>query len=282
MSALSRVVLPLTLAAACASGCGGGAASQSGGASGAHPGVETAPELTFRPDTRASYGFRREMVRTRRGERNVTTLEGELRASEADGGWQLALSVARARHTQSDYPIQDFPAETGAPPISIVARVDARGARLGESVSDDLRLALGSEIVQALVLAPIGTSGLALPPRDGLTSAMLGLPPDSVIPSEVAVRCVAQTVDGVSAWTRLRCEAPLDRELEASPEARAQGIRSFLRGSVVIEASVERASGLARRSEVHLAFDVISTLGAYEEHDAVELVLRTEVDPRVR
>lgn len=198
----------------------------------------------------------REMARTRRGSSDVVVIEAEV----GEGG---AMRLVRAVHEQGGQAVRALPPEARA---HLSQRVDPESGAVVVAMDAELGFALGAELTTAVTLAPFGATGLA---RDGEgeTTLALGVPPDSVIPRLVRVGCVRARPE------LLRCEGRLDRPIEADPAAATQGVRAELEGVVTLEVTRDEV-GL-ERCELTLRLDVITRLGALEEHDANEVRLRT-------
>lgn len=253
--------------------------------SGAPPGVadrEAEPAGAFAPREGETLRFRREVLRTRRSQRSETVIAGTWHAARAEIGWELELAIESARYAQRGEAIDEHPPD--APPITITQHVDARAVAIDPlAIPDGARQALGSEITRALALAPIGTTGLALPrsiaPGDRLeTFASLGVPLDAPIAPRIPMRCVARASD-VEARVELACSGSLDRDVELSPELAARGMRAFVRGSLSIRAVLDRETGVALRCEHHIRQDVVEQLGTYEEHESADVTVRTRLEP---
>ncbi|MBX7196612.1 MAG: hypothetical protein K1X94_31455 [Sandaracinaceae bacterium] len=256
------------LGAACVPlvGCGAATSSAASAASAGAVARET-----------ATYTFVRDASRTRRGERNVSHLEGTVVIEvpeHADG--ERAISVERARYTQSDYVVREIDPAAGASPVELTQGTDEAGG--SARLSDDARLALGGELADALEIVPVGSCGLSRVDDDAPT-AVIGFPRDSGVPREWPARCARSS--GLAAGTvHLACEVPLDRALSVSAEARADGVSAELRGRMHLEAELDVASGLCLRAEHHLEIDVVEHLGAYEEHEGAVLDVQTTLTRR--
>jgi hypothetical protein len=258
--------------------CVGTSACGAAGPSVAHSGVSNAAvgsagADTSRRDERA-YTFEREQLRLRRSERNASTLSGTITIPVPDGPGSRAVTLERARYAQGDHVVREIDPAAGDRPLSLTQVLDASGAARLEAATRSL---LGDELAQALELVPMGSCGVAH--LDDGPQLILGFPDDSGLPRAYAGECTraATARTGVVA---LHCEASLDRDLEVSSEARAQGVTASLRGRVTLDGELEVATGLCLTAVHHLSLDVISRLGAYEEHDAAELDLRTSLAPR--
>ncbi len=256
------------VASLCLLGCGGGAAL------GATSGTV---EAALRPAPELTYAFVRRVVRTRRSERNVSEVSGELRV-EARG--RHRLTILRARQLQADHVLREIDPSAGGVAVSAEQRLAGPRAELLDA---DVAFALGTELSQALTLLPVGGTGLALPiENDGAATLSIGWPPDSGLPPSVSVRCTSASEPEAPASRRVRCEGPLDRSLEVSDEARADGVSAELRGTVAHDATLDPETGIGRRVELRIVMDVVERMGPYEEHEAAELVLTSELDPLVR
>lgn len=243
--------------------------------------VAAEPGTAFAPREGETFRFRREVLRTRQGERNETVLAGTWTASRATPeGWRLELAIDTARYAQGGEPIHEL--ATG--PIAVTQRVDDHAVAIDPlALPEGPRRALGSEITRALTLAPIGTAGLALPssiaPGDRLeTFATLGVPLDAPIAPRIPVRCVASGGGG-DAPVELSCSGSLDRDVELVPELAARGMRAFVRGSLSIRAVLDRETGVALQCEHHIRHDVVERLGRYEEHESADVTVRTRLEP---
>jgi len=187
------------------------------------------------------------------------------------------LTIARARQLQADHVLREIDASAGG--VEVVVEQRVAGPR-AEPLEADAAFALGSELSQALTLLPIGGTGLVLPiANDGTATLSIGWPPESGLPQSVSVRCTTAAVPDAPASQRVRCEGPLDRALEVSAEARADGVSAELRGTIALEATLDRETAVARRVELHIAMDVLQRMGPYEEHDAAEVVLTSAIEP---
>jgi len=249
----------------CVLGCGGGGALAS---------PVAASDTVLRPAPELTYAFTRQLLRTRRDERNVSELAGELRVV-APG--QHQLTITRARQLQADDGIRAIDPGSGGVTGSVGQRVGVAGTR-AEPLDSDAVFALGTELSQALTLLPIGGTGLVLPiENDGAAMIQVGWSRESGLPQEFQVRCTRAEVPDVPTQQRVRCEGPLDRALEVSEEARAQGVSADLRGTIALDATLDRDTGMGRHVELHIVMDVIERMGPYEEHEAAEVVLRSEL-----
>jgi hypothetical protein len=196
------------------------------------------------------------MVRSRRGTRELVRVEAVV-------GEDGEVRLTRALHEQGGQLVRSLPPEADA---RLVQRVDAEHGAVVVEVGRELAFALGGELTSAVALAPFGATGLAHE-GEGDTTLLLGVPADSVLPRSVHVHCA----DGGHGL--LRCEGRLDREV-ALAHAAAEGVRTSLEGAVALEV-MRTEDGLAR-SDLTLRFDVVTRLGALEEHDANEVWLRTQ------
>jgi hypothetical protein len=199
----------------------------------------------------------RELVRSRRGSNDQVRIEAIVD--------EAGVRLVRAEHVQGGQTIRSLPPDADA---RLSQRVDPEIGAVVVALGDDLAFALGGELSTALSLAPFGSTGLA---RDGEgeTRLALGVPDDSVIPRVVPVHCARARAEV------LRCEGRLDRALALGDGA--EGVRASLEGTVSLE--VTFAGAIPTRCELVLRFDVVTRLGAIEEHDANELRLRTDLAP---
>ena len=255
------------------SACGGSGPSVAGHSGVSNAAVGNAGAGPSRREERV-YTFEREQLRLRRSERNASTLSGAITIPVPDGPGSRAVTLERARYAQGDFVVREIEPAAGDQPLSFTQVVDASGAAPLEAATRSL---LGDELAQALELVPMGSCGVAH--LDDSSQLILGFPDDSGLPRAYAAECTraATAHTGVVA---LHCEGSLDRDLEVSSEARAQGVTASLRGRVVLDGELEVATGLCLTAVHHLSLDVISRLGAYEEHDAAELQIRTTLAPR--
>lgn len=265
-----------------ASACGAGhAASGAGHSSVVHTGAVNAGLAdagvadtgASRRDERA-YGFEREQLRLRRSERNASTLAGTITIPIPEGPGSRAVTLERARYTQGDFVVREIDPAAGDQPLSFTQVLDASGAA---PLSTETRSVLGDELAQAMELIPVGSCGVMGLERD--PQMILGFVENSGLPRAYSARCTRAAAARVGV-VMLHCEASLDRELEVSSEARARGMTASLRGRLTLDGELDVATGLCLVASHHLSLDVINRLGAYEEHDAAELDLRTTLEPR--
>lgn len=256
---------------ACGAGPGhSGAGHSAVGNAGA---ANAAPERASPGDLRA-YGFEREQLRLRRSERNASTLAGTITIPIPDGPGSRAVTLERARYTQGDFVVREIDPAAGDQPLSFTQVLDASGAA---PLSTDTRSVLGDELAQAMELIPVGSCGVTGLEHD--PQMFLGFAENSGLPRAYSARCTRAAAARVGV-VMLHCEASLDRELEVSSEARARGMTASLRGRLTLDGELDVATGLCLVASHHLSLDVINRLGAYEEHDAAELDLRTSLEPR--
>jgi hypothetical protein len=248
-------------------GCGGAQTHQASAAS-----------ASGEPDAvgmRGPYSFSREVMRTRRDERNRSELRGELRLAGGGADAQLLITLVQARYTQGDTVVREIDPAAGATPLRFAQALAPDGG--ASAIDADTALTLGSELTQALELFPIGSTGLSrIPDHEGDVELVVGWPRTSGLPRSVAVHCVTTRTMSARA---VRCEGTLDRDLEVSSEARSQGITAAMRGRVSLEALLDANSSLARGCRHHLELDVIERLGPYEEHEAAVVDIVTELVP---
>ncbi len=261
-----------------ASACGAGHAA-SGHSGAGHSAVGNAAAANAAPERDSpgaarTYTFEREQLRLRRSERNASRLAGTITIPVPDGPGSRAVTLERARYAQGDFVVREIDPAAGDRPLSFTQVLDASGAA---PLSSDTRSVLGDELAQAMELIPVGSCGVTDLEHD--PRMILGFAENSGLPRDYPAQCTRAAAARVGV-VMLHCEASLDRELEVSSEARAQGVTASLRGRLTLDGELDVATGLCLVASHHLSLDVINRLGAYEEHDAAELDLRTRLEPR--
>jgi hypothetical protein len=221
-----------------------------------------------------AYTFERGQLRLRRSERNASAMAGTITIPIPDGPGSRAVTLERARYTQGDYVVREIDPAAGDQPLSFTQVLDESGAA---PLSTETRSLLGDELAQAMELIPVGSCGVMGLEHD--PRMILGFAENSGLPRAYSARCTRAAAARVGV-VMLHCEASLDRELEVSSEARAQGVTASMRGRLTLDGELDVATGLCLVASHHLSLDVINRLGAYEEHDAAELDLRTTLEPR--
>lgn len=227
--------------------------------------------LTFRPPEGARWRFERTGTTRVDGRLVRGVQQGEV--ATAEGALGLAVRLIHASSTESGTTTTVVPDRTGGE-VSFVQRYDARGRMVGRpELQSEPGLSMSTVLERsAPVLATrrVGSAGLVLPEGpfalgDALTTTM-ELPTGAIFTEAAPVvpaRCRARRGERAGLLD-VECDVTIDRRVG---EGR---VSTTIAGTVRIEATILRATGVALRTRERWDGRVSTTLGEHvTEHHKV-------------